>query len=57
MTSGYAIRESNIPLTNSSTEPEKRALSQIDTAKKQKRRNSLKLAALVPCCLLLVASL
>jgi hypothetical protein len=33
----------------------KRALSQIDTAKEQKRRNSLKLVALISCCLLLVA--
>lgn len=34
-----------------------RALSQIDTAMEQKRRNTLKLVALISCCLLLVAYL
>jgi hypothetical protein len=34
-----------------------RALSDIDTAKEQKRRNSLKLAVLISGCLLLVAYL
>lgn len=34
-----------------------RALSQIDTAKEQKRRNSLKFVALISCCLLVVAYL
>ena len=34
-----------------------RALSQIDTAQEQKRRNNLKLFALITCCLLIVAYL
>ena len=34
-----------------------RALSEIDTAKEQKRRNNLKLIALMSCCLLIAAYL
>jgi len=35
----------------------KRALSQIDTAKEKKRRDNLKLVALMSCCLLIAAYL
>jgi hypothetical protein len=34
-----------------------RALCEIDTAKEKKRRNNLKLVALISCCLLIVAYL
>ena len=34
-----------------------RALSQIDTAREQKRRNNLRLLVLISCCLLIVACL
>jgi len=57
MPTGYAILAWNILLTSSSTGPESEALSQIDTAKEQKRRNNLKLVALLLGCLLIVAYL
>jgi len=37
--------------------PSDELISQIDTAKEQKRRNSLKFVALISCCLLVVAYL
>jgi hypothetical protein len=35
----------------------RRALSQIDTAKEQKQRNSFKMLGLITCCLLIFAYL